>query len=128
VYATDETTLKMPSVLKIFAYSAALCSWKPCNTPTDLTTDEVLRTAFSTIATFSCSNLESLLAADVLPEHRRSFGDIFRSPGTRCSRHFAHVRSNPLFRGRRCIVFPVDPPWPDVARFHSLCRVDVVSV
>jgi hypothetical protein len=85
VYATNETTLKMPPVLKIFSQIAALCGWKPRTTPTDSTTDEVLRTAFSTVAIF-CSNLESPLAADVLPERRRSFGDIFRSPETRCSR------------------------------------------
>jgi len=95
-------------------------------TPTDLApTKEVLGTTPPGIA-MRRFMLGSHLVADVLPEHCRSSGNISRNPETRCSHLFARAPSNILLlRGLRCIVVPVDPPWPDVAGFHFPTRLDV---
>jgi len=85
--------------------------------------EEILRAAFCRI---TLSTLGFHLVAHVLPKHRRSSGNISRSPERRCSHLFVHVLSNILLlRGRRCIVFRAHPPWPDVAGFN-LTRMDVV--
>jgi len=115
----------MPPMLKQSLEAVALHRYKPfANSPRTLApAEEVLGTAFPKII---CSMPEFQLVADVLPKRHRSSGNISRSLETRCSHLFVHVRSNILLlRGRRCIVFPTDPPRLDVAGFH-LTRMDVV--
>jgi hypothetical protein len=85
-YSPYVTNAKMPPVLKIFTQIAARPSRAANSTPTNLaSTEEVFRAAFPNI-TVRCFTPGFLLAADVLPRHRRSSGSIFRSPGRRCSR------------------------------------------